>query len=148
MSHFVKDQAERELVGPIIGGRAARLFGAHVVDGPEDHAGLGLRRRHGRVGSPVGTDRLLGQAEIEDLDAAIGADHDVGGLEIAVGDAGGVRGGHPVGNLHGDVEQLSHRQRPAFDEGRERLAGHQLGDDVGDAVLVRRCRTAREYWDG
>ena len=50
---------------------------------------------------------LLGESEIEDLGAAVRRHHDVGGLQVAMRDAGRVRGRHAVRDLHGDVEQAS-----------------------------------------
>ena len=53
-----------------------------------------------------------------------------------MGNARGVGGGHSVGNLDGDVEQFARRQRSAFEQGGERLTGHELRDDVGNAIFV------------
>src|ERR1039458_183165 len=62
-----------------------------------------------------------GEAEVENLGPAVGGDHDVGGFEVAMRDAGRVRAGHAVGDLHGDVEQLSNGHGAARDHGAEGL---------------------------
>ena len=41
--------------------------------------------------------RQLGEAEVEDLHAAVGVDHHVGGLQVAMGDAALVGGADRVG---------------------------------------------------
>ena len=51
-------------------------------------------------------------------------------------DTGRVRGGKAVGDLRGQVERLANRDRTAADEVAQQFALDQLGDDVGDAVLV------------
>ena len=51
-------------------------------------------------------------------------------------DAGGVSGVQSVGDLRGQVECLANRKRAAADEVAQRLALHQFGHYVGDAVLV------------
>jgi hypothetical protein len=50
-------------------------------------------------------------------------------------DAGRVRRGHAVGNLHRDVEQRPDGDDAAFDRRDQRLAVDQLGGDVRDAVV-------------
>jgi hypothetical protein len=54
------------------------------------------RPARGRLGA--------GEAEVEDADAAVVADHDVGGLEVAVDQAGRVGGGEALAGLaeHGE----------------------------------------------
>ena len=89
--------AERPDVGAPVDRRAARLLGAHVGRGAEDHARAGSRRRvmvgeFDEVGVEPASDRIaLGEAEVEHLHRARGREHDVAGLEIAVDDAALVR---------------------------------------------------------
>ena len=96
--HFVEHAAERPDVGALVDGLAARLLGAHVGGGAEDHArvrhapgrdGRRLRRSRRRASTRL---QRLGQAEVEHLDRAVRPDLDVGRLQIAVDDALLVRG--------------------------------------------------------
>ena len=114
---------------------------------PEDHAGLGVAGQLGLIGVG-GADGLFGEAEIENADAAVAADHDVERFEVAMGDVGGMGGSHPVGNLDGEIEQFPHRQRTALEERGEGLAGDEFRNDVGRRPLRFRCRTDREYSGG
>ena len=83
----------------------------------------------------VAARECLRQAEIHDLDAAVARDHHVGGLEVAMGDAGVVRGSEPGGHLHRQVEQPPGGHRAALHLITELLAFDQLGDDVADFVV-------------
>ena len=47
----------------------------------------------------------LGKTEIEDLDVTARSDEDVRGLDVAMDDAGGMRGVQRVGNLDPDVDE-------------------------------------------
>ena len=55
----------------------------------------------------------LGQAEVEHLHGAVGAHHDVGGLEIAVDDAPLVSGLERLDDLRRDAQRIVQRDRPA-----------------------------------
>jgi hypothetical protein len=98
----------------------------------------------------------FGDPEIQDLGQAPFRHHDVAGLEVAMHDAGGVRGGDGVGNLDGDGQHLAQgrpargefAQRPAFDafHGDEidaRIVTDFVDrDDVGVVQRARRLRFA------
>ena len=77
----------------------------------------------------------LGQAEVQDLDPPVAGDEEVLGLEVAVDDALGVRGGEPPRDLDRVVERLAQRQRAARHALAQRLAFEQLGDHVRRAVV-------------
>ena len=95
----------------------------------------GLRRRvQGRRASVTG--RELGQPEVEHLGVPAFGDEDVGGLDVAVQDAFGVRQLNRVGDLHGQVEHRRQRQRLATDEPIERLTFEVLHRDVPLAFEV------------
>ena len=99
--HFVQNHAEAENIGAMIGRAAADLFGRHVADGSHDDAGIGFSDGLGRIGVALwGFD--FGEAEIENLGAAVARHHDVVGLQIAMDNAGGVSGSKSVGDLHSD----------------------------------------------
>ena len=99
--HLVEDGAERELVAPEVDGVAPRLLGRHVGDRPEDGPLLadGRERRRAGVARIAARDVVAGEAEVEDLDAAVLRQEDVLGLDVAVDDSLLVRGGETVGDL-------------------------------------------------
>jgi hypothetical protein len=93
----------------------------------------------------------LRDAEVEHLDhlqrriAIVGDQVEIVGLEIAVDDPGGVRGGERAGGLRGDAPRLGVAHAPDAPEPRgEVLALEQLHHDVRDA---RRQRPAVEHLD-
>ena len=93
----MQHDAERPDIGAAVDRLALGLLGSHVRGSAEDHAGL--RRGHaegGRLGGPAARSaflrlRYLRESEVQHLDRAIGLDLDVGGLQIAMGDAFFVR---------------------------------------------------------
>ncbi len=124
--HPEQDAAQGVEVGPLVGGEAAGLLGRHVERRSQDHTVLGRR------GIGQGRDHL-GRPEVADLDAVVGVEEDVGGLQIAVDDPAHVGGGEGGGDPPGDNHRPSRGQRPL---GQHRLQGrglHQLHDEVGAA---------------
>ena len=77
----------------------------------------------------------LGQAEVEDLDAAILRHEDVLGLQVPMHDPFLVRGGQPVSDLEGIVDGLVRGERSLVEAAAERFALEQLLDDVGSAFV-------------
>ena len=63
---------------------------------------------------------VLGEAEVEHLDAPFRAHHHVGRLQVAVNDAACVRGGKRLGDRHGNREQFGGSKPPG---GISRLSG-------------------------
>ena len=127
---------------------AARLLRRHVADGAEDQARLGARGRSSPPSTVVGLQAR--QAEIEQLDVAVGPDHHVVRLDVAVDDLRGVRDRQRFGDLPRDADGAFERQalrrqlpqRRALDELHRDVAigvddaGLVDGDDVG--VVERR----------
>ena len=116
-----------------------------------------------RVGSSmVGPERVgrreLGQPEIEHLHQAVGPDHHVLGLQIAVDDAEGVRGADAGGDLNAEVEHLAQRRRRVLrreplperraldvlhrDEAAAVIGGAQRVDDADVGMAERQTPTA------
>ena len=104
--HLVQHRAEAEDVRPRVDLAALRLFGRHVRgradDLPPRSAATVRVRRRGAIG------RLeqLRQPEVEDLDAIVVGDHHVRRLQVTVDDAGFVRRGEGIGNLHAVAQRL------------------------------------------
>ena len=77
----------------------------------------------------------LGQAEIEQFHTAIVGYHDVGRLQIAVNDTGGVRAREGVGDLDSILQCIFETKSIFADALAERLAWRQLhGDEVGGTL--------------
>jgi hypothetical protein len=121
--HFIEHHAEAENIRAMIGRSPTHLFRRHIADSSHDGAGIGFS--NGLRGIRVRWSLRLQfrESEVENLRTAVVRDHDVIGLEIAMDDAGGMRGGQSVGNLRGEVDRLPPRHRGY---GSERLALHQL----------------------
>ncbi len=104
---LVQQDSEREDVRLRRNGLASSLFGRHVANRSEDQARLGHRagqcRGNGCVVQP-------GEAEIEQLDVAVGTHHHVVRLDVAMNDLGGVRDGEGFGNLPGNGDRPTERQ--------------------------------------
>ena len=127
--HLEKHRPERPDVCAAIGFEAAGLFRAHVARCPEHHAGL--RKRDGVGTLRVVADRL-GETEVEDLDAAVGGQLDVSGLEIAMDDAALVRGVECFEDLLRDGQRDGGRHRPARDQHRQIVAADELHNERAD----------------
>jgi len=74
--HFIEGDAEGVQIGAIVGGIAFDLLGWHVIEGAQRGSG------HGEAA--IG--RGAGDAEIHEFYGAIGSEHHVGGLNVAVDD--------------------------------------------------------------
>ena len=116
------DDAEGVDVGRRGRGAALRLLGRDV--GRRAHHLAGLREGH-----PLGG---AGDAEVGDLDPAVGGDEEVRGLDVAVDDAGGVRHAEGLGRLGEQVAgRLGVEGGTGPQERRERLALDELHHEVG-----------------
>src|SRR5699024_11768104 len=78
-----------------------------------------------------------GDAEVRDLDPEVRCHEDVAGLDVAVDDSDLVRGPQRLCGLGDDAQRIGFGQgRAAFDDGRQRLTGNVLHDQVGRALFV------------
>ncbi len=132
-AHFVEENAEGKNVGAMVERAAGDLFRRHVGGCAQDDADLRLCGSHGGVaGGALGVD-VFCEAEIEDFDAAVMGDHDVGGFEVAMDDALFVRGGERVGDSLGDFDDLRGRKATGVREAVERLAFDEFHGEEVDA---------------
>ena len=120
---LVEHAADAEQVGAAVDLGAFHLLGRHVVGGADDRAGPG----HRRGGEPR-------HAEVHDLHRAVVVQEDVGGLDVAVHDAGLVSVCQPRQHLHQDVDLLLHAHR--------RHLPHRLLEVVALEQLHRHVRRA------
>jgi hypothetical protein len=104
---LVQQNTEREDVGFRRNRFATSLFGRHVANCSDDHAGLGQRARQRRGNGGV---VQPGEAEIEQLHVAVGAHHHVVRFDVAMNDLGGVCDGERFGNLPGNGDHPAERQ--------------------------------------
>ena len=131
-NHFIEHTAKGKDIGPPIHFLARRLFGRHIGHRAENLARLGKRLRQIGFGGGGGD---LGDPEIQDLHQPALRHHNVARFQVAMHDAGGVRGRDGAGNLHRDRQHLTHR-RPVLDNVAKRLAVHPLHGDEIDVRLV------------
>jgi len=124
--HLEQHDAERVLVGALVGGHAADLLGRDVAGRAEHVVRGGLARRVGIA--------QLGEPEIDELDAVVGDDEDVGGRDVGVDDAVVVRDGERLAQLAREHHGLGRCERTAVDHRAEARAGEQLHDEVRAAV--------------
>ena len=79
----------------------------------------------------------LGEAEIEHLDAPVGHDHDVAGLQVAVGDALLMGAADRVGKRYREVEKPVDRQAAGRNHLVERLSLDELHGQEVEPFAIR-----------
>ena len=99
----VQHASERVDVGAPVDGLAADLLGRHEVHRPDPAAGRG---------QPAFGERVAREAEVAEVDLVVGAEQDVGGLDVAVDEPGIVRGVERVGHMGHDRRRVLRRERP------------------------------------
>jgi hypothetical protein len=113
-------------VGAGVRGAVQHELRREVPDGPHDGAGAGARRRA----------RGAGQPEVRDPQPPVVPGEHVLGLDVAVDQAGGVRGGQGVEDLLGGVEGVPQGERAPLDEHvAQRAPRDVLHGQVGGAVV-------------
>ena len=108
--HLEQHDPQRPDVGAPIHPVVARLFGTHVCDRARPRAGP--RERHVRQ---------LRDPEVEDLHDAVGGDHEIRRLHVAMHDPARVRRREPLGRLTHERHRFSDRQRPTSNPRPHRL---------------------------
>ena len=149
--HLVEQHAQRPDVRPRVHLLPACLLRRHVRGRADHGSRIGLQDGARRVGASQlrCRRRELRQPEVEHLHEAVGPEHHVLGLDVAVNDAGGVRGAQRGSNLNRDVERLADRQPCRGEPLPERLALDVLHRDVVLAVagLAQRVDACRRSGD-
>ena len=131
--HLEQHHTQREEVRPRIHSVTPNLLGRHVAGGADDHAGERLRRRlHRRRFRHL----QLRDAEVQDLDAAVGREKEVVGFQIAMDDAARVRGGEAAGRLQDDGNSLIDRQRALVDAAAQAFAVEAFGHEERQAAKL------------
>jgi hypothetical protein len=124
----VEDAAERVDVGARVDRLAADLLRRDVVERADEHPDLGQRGvRGGALREPE-----VGQVDV--LDAALGRDQDVAGLDVAVHEPATVRGVERGGDLTGDLDRTRRLEPLARDQRAEVGPRHEAHRDVQQAV--------------
>ena len=134
--HLVQHHAKRKQVAAGVDRLAAGLLRRHVDGGSRNHAHSGQRVVGASVVFGPEVVHQLRQPEVENLHLSAGGQKDVGGLDVAMDDALGVRRHQRVGHLHPDVEHLSIAIGVAGDVLLQALPLKLLHDDEGVAVVV------------
>ena len=78
--------------------------------------------------------RELRESEIEDFRVAVGTQHDVLGLDIAVHETAGMRRRQSTCELDADLDNVADRQRALLQAVPQRLALDELGDEVRTVI--------------
>ena len=127
--HLVEHGAAGEDVGALVDRAGPGLLWRQIPERAQHHARQ--RVRGGGLGAVGRSERRgRGQAEVEDLQATVGRQEDVVGLQVAVHDAAGMRGGEPGGELQRQADGLALADRAAPEARPQRLPVEQLGDEV------------------
>jgi hypothetical protein len=78
----------------------------------------------------------LCEAEVEDLDASVRRDENIGRLEVAMHDADRVRGSEGARDSSRDFDRGRRPQRASAKPLRDGLPVEELGDQIGPVVLL------------
>jgi membrane dipeptidase len=141
VGHVTRQELERHDrqridVAALVHPPAACLLGAHVLGSA--HRVAGSRRSF----------TALGDAEVHHADAPLAVEHDVGGLEVAVDDAGGVNGFQPAGRLRHQLQRFAGGQGALAHALLEADPVHQLHRDPAQAVALAVLVDARHVGIG
>ena len=135
--HLVKNRAETEKIGAVVGVLSLHLLRRHVADRTHHHAGLGLRGQGRGVGRNCALRAgELGQTEVQNLHPTVARDKNILRLQIAVDDSLLMRRRQTTRNLLGVFGGFAHRQRPGTQPLAQCLTLQKLGDHVGRAFVL------------
>jgi hypothetical protein len=124
---LVDDDPERVDVRPLVELDRVELLRAHVVDRAHGPSVV----RHPRMGF------ALGDAEVHHPDDASRVAHEVGGLQVAMDDAGVVDRGETFRDLERDLEAVFPLERSDLVQRRLEVGSiHELHDDEGNVPVL------------
>ena len=102
------------------------LLGTHEEGGADHHAGL----REVSAGA-----RGLGQPEVGDLDRTVRGPHEVGWLDVAVAQAGGVGGPDPLAGVDQRLRCLQHGQGLSLGQPVAQAAAGLMVSNGGGVII-------------
>ena len=133
--HFVEHDAQRKQVAALVQFLAPRLLRRHVNRRSRNHAHRGQRIFQRLLFRSL-VARRFGQTKIEDFGLPALRHKDIGGLDVAVNDAFGVRSRQSVGHLNADVENLIDFHRLPAEALFQAYALELLHDNEGMSGVV------------
>ena len=127
--------AERELIGARVDLAPRDLLGRHVRGGADDHPGH-RRRLERHLHASGRRARELGEPEVTDPDATIGADEDVVGLDVTMDEPGGVGGREAFAGRDQRGQDLGPRAITGGQPRAQGRAGDELHRHEGPAIVI------------
>src|SRR4030095_4135599 len=88
----------------------------------------------------------LGQPEVENFNHPVGPHHYVLGFDIAMGYAGGVRGGEGACDLNRDIADIEGRQSPGTHAAAQRLPLDKLSRDEVNRLNLANFENGDQVW--
>jgi hypothetical protein len=128
--HLVEQRAHAEEIRARVSRLTAGLLGRHISRRAEESA---RHRALARDGLGL---RPLRETKIEDLDAAIHCQKDVGRLQVAVNHPDRVRSLEGAGDAESRLDRGGRRERTFAEPLCKRFSFEELGDEIGAAVLL------------
>ena len=144
---FIQHDSKRPDIAPLVGIMAEQHLRRQIRKRPGDAAPRMIVARSCRRRLELGRNPPR-KAEVEHFRAAIGADDDIGGLQIAMNDAPFVRVRERVGDLNAIANHRISRKPAGRNRLRERSGPRQTPSRCTPGLRCRRSRRRCRYADG